>query len=147
MVPRRDFVFSSAALSAAATAAITNSNAHAQSETNERTVRVGVMGLSRGQALATGFNKLDGVEVAWVCDVDGRRLSSSVKQLQEQGAERPRHKRPRTSATCWPTRISTHSSVQLPITGTHPLLSWLAKPASTSMSKNRVAIIHAKENG
>ena len=85
MVPRRDFVFSSAALSAAATAAITNSNAHAQSETNERTVRVGVMGLSRGQALATGFNKLDGVEVAWVCDVDGRRLSSSVKQLQEQG--------------------------------------------------------------
>ncbi|MEO8270723.1 MAG: Gfo/Idh/MocA family oxidoreductase [Aureliella sp.] len=85
MHPRRDFVYASAALSAAATAALTSSKAQAQTETNDRPVRVGVMGLSRGQALATGFNNLDGVEVAWVCDVDGSRLSNSVKQLQEQG--------------------------------------------------------------
>lgn len=85
MHPRRDFVIASAALSTMATTAMAGPQAEGKTDGDKRPVRLGVMGLSRGQSLATGFNKLDGVEIAWVCDVDARRLSNSVKQLQEQG--------------------------------------------------------------
>ncbi len=44
-------------------------------------IRIGVMGLNRGQALALDFAKLPGVEVAYVCDVDTRRLTASAKEL------------------------------------------------------------------
>ena len=39
-------------------------------------VVVGVMGLSRGRSLATGFAKQPGVEVKYVCDVDENRANS-----------------------------------------------------------------------
>jgi predicted dehydrogenase len=87
MLPRRDFVLATAAVTAASTA---SSMAQAQDDAN-RTIRVAVMGLSRGQSLALDFAKLEGVEVAVVCDVDDRRLSSSAKQLQDRaGGAAPR---------------------------------------------------------
>ncbi len=87
MLPRRDFVLASAAVTAASTSA---SLAGAQDDT-KRTIRIGVMGLSRGQALALDFAKIDGVEVAIVCDVDDRRLSSSAEQLKAlRGGTAPR---------------------------------------------------------
>jgi predicted dehydrogenase len=87
MLPRRDFVLATAAVTAASTA---SSLSRAQDDAN-RTIRIAVMGLSRGQALALDFAKLEGVEVAVVCDVDDRRLSSSAKQLQDRaGGAAPR---------------------------------------------------------
>ncbi len=86
MFPRRNFMLASAAV-AAASSTHSNSNARAEeAQVAERVIRVGVMGLSRGQGLAVGFAALPGVEVSMVCDVDQRRMSNSVKQLQERGA-------------------------------------------------------------
>lgn len=88
MLPRRDFVLATAAATAAVSTA--RSVVHAQND-GKRVVRIGVMGLTRGQALALDFAKLEGVEVAIVCDVDENHLRSSAKQLQEQsGGTAPR---------------------------------------------------------
>lgn len=87
MFPRRDFVLATAAATAVSTA---SSIVHAQKD-EKRVVRIGVMGLTRGQSLALDLAKLDGVEVAIVCDVDENHLRSSAKQLQEQsGGTAPR---------------------------------------------------------
>ncbi|MCA9132353.1 MAG: Gfo/Idh/MocA family oxidoreductase, partial [Planctomycetales bacterium] len=88
MLPRRDFVMAGTALSAAVAA---QSSAAQSTGAARRPVRVGVMGLSRGQSLALDFAKLPQVEVAYVCDVDERRMDSSVKQLQERtGGKAPK---------------------------------------------------------
>ena len=73
MPPRRDFVLASAALSSLAASTLTTPQARAQEVANGRPIRVGVMGLSRGQALAPN-------------------------NCKSRGAEPPR-KRPRTFAT------------------------------------------------
>ncbi len=87
MIPRRDFVFASAAAAASQTAA----RSQAQDSTSKDIVRIGVMGLSRGQALALDFAKIDRVQVAYVCDVDERRTTSSAKQLQDRaGGDAPK---------------------------------------------------------
>lgn len=52
-------------------------------------VVLGVMGLSRGQALASGFAKLPGVEVRYVCDVDSTRLESVGKQIESITGKAP----------------------------------------------------------
>ena len=44
-------------------------------------VRVGVMGLSRGMAHIKAFLQVPGVEIAYVCDVDARRLESAAKHV------------------------------------------------------------------
>lgn len=80
MLPRRDFVLSTAAVTAAVAA---NSTSAQDRSDPGRVVRVAVMGLSRGQSLAMDSAKMKNVEVAYVCDVDENRLSSSAKQLQE----------------------------------------------------------------
>lgn len=73
---RRAFLHSGTAASLA-TAMFVTSDAAAD-ESQERIV-VGVMGASRGSALAEVFGRLPGVEVRYVCDVDSNRL----KALQE----------------------------------------------------------------
>lgn len=85
MFPRRDFML----VGAAAASSAINLQAQDKKPQSKKTVRIGVMGLSRGQALALDFAKLDGVEVATVCDVDGHRLTSSANQLQDRTGSKP----------------------------------------------------------
>ena len=52
-------------------------------------LRVGVMGLNRGMAHVDTFAEIDGVEIAYVCDVDQRRLASAVKRAGERQRSDP----------------------------------------------------------
>ncbi len=52
-------------------------------------VIVGVMGLSRGRALATSFARESGVRLKYVCDVDSDRAESTAKLLQKSGPSKP----------------------------------------------------------
>jgi predicted dehydrogenase len=83
---RRAFLTQAAVLAAAApaTANATGLTPARASESNARgkTVRVGIMGLSRGMALAKDLAKIDGVEIAYLCDVDSRRRDSGVQVFQ-----------------------------------------------------------------
>ncbi len=87
MFPRRDFL----TIGASATlAGITATQASAQNSSDgSKPVRVGVMGLSRGQSLALDLGKLSGVEVATLCDVDSKRLNDFKKQYQEKINKEP----------------------------------------------------------
>lgn len=71
---RRSFLGTTAALSAATMTAYAQEGTAAADK-----VVVGIMGTSRGAALASVFASLPGVEVKYVCDVDSNRL----KALQE----------------------------------------------------------------
>jgi predicted dehydrogenase len=55
---------------------------------NERIV-VGVMGLSRGYALAEGFAAAPGVEVRYLCDVDADRAGRAADAFEKRGAAKP----------------------------------------------------------
>lgn len=55
---------------------------------NDKVV-VGVMGLSRGRALAVGFAKQPNVEVKYVCDVDSTRAGSGAKVVEGTGTKAP----------------------------------------------------------
>ncbi|MEM7474246.1 MAG: Gfo/Idh/MocA family oxidoreductase [Planctomycetota bacterium] len=74
---RRKFVLASAG---AAGLALTASG----QESDLKPLRVAVMGLSRGAALATDFSSIPGVEVTHICDVDRTRMGSLAKQLQKK---------------------------------------------------------------
>lgn len=78
---RRTFLAAATATVAATGATLSPA---AQSPSDERTIRVGVMGLSRGMALARTFSRLPGVEVAWLCDVDPTRIKRAADSLREQ---------------------------------------------------------------
>lgn len=71
---RRIFLQSTAAASAGA-AAISRSMAATPDQDAQKIV-VGVMGVSRGSALAEQFASLPGVEVRYLCDIDSKRLAS-----------------------------------------------------------------------
>jgi predicted dehydrogenase len=86
-VNRRQFLETSAA-GAAAAWALSSQRAFAADSPNERVV-VGVMGLSRGQAIATGFAKLPNVEVKYVCDVDENRAGSCAKSVANIAGKSP----------------------------------------------------------
>lgn len=76
MQNRRHFV-----RTAAATSLVANLKA-ANKESGK--LRVGVMGLSRGKAHINNFAKLEGVEIAYVCDVDQNRLAAGAKYAAER---------------------------------------------------------------
>ena len=79
-IGRRTFlVHSSAAGVTAATAA--RAAARRTRDAAQRIV-VGVMGLSRGRALAQGFAREEGVVVKYVCDVDRNRADSAARMLE-----------------------------------------------------------------
>ncbi len=89
MLPRRDFVLTGAALSAISTTRLEAAPAGQAESGSPKTIRVGVMGLSRGQSLALDLAKLDGVEVKYLCDVDDRRAANSAKQFNERIGKSP----------------------------------------------------------
>ncbi|MCC6507618.1 MAG: Gfo/Idh/MocA family oxidoreductase [Pirellulaceae bacterium] len=84
MLPRREFL----TLTAAGVTTLA-SRSQADEPKNSDKVRVGVMGLNRGQSLALDLAKLSGVEGATLCDVDQRRLNDFSKQFQENTSQKP----------------------------------------------------------
>ena len=75
---RRSFLKTTSALAAASTAATV---AGPVASPQERVITVGVMGLSRGMALAKSFSSLDNVRVAWLCDTDTLRVKSAKESF------------------------------------------------------------------
>ncbi len=92
MVDRRKFVGHSA-LVAGASALTTRAHGRWPDDADgaAKTVRLGVMGLSRGLALAKELIALPGVEIAFMCDVDQRRVDAGLTQL---GAEAKARNKP-----------------------------------------------------
>lgn len=79
---RRQFLTTTGTLAAATSLAFPNLLS-AQSPPS-RTIRVGVMGLHRGEQHVEGFLAQLGVEVAYLCDVDSRAFEASAKRLSAQ---------------------------------------------------------------
>lgn len=69
-------------ISTASAAALTG-HLRAESQPGQK-LRVGVMGLSRGKAHINNFAKLEGVEIAYVCDVDQERLAAGAKYTADR---------------------------------------------------------------
>ncbi|MGY8690587.1 MAG: Gfo/Idh/MocA family protein, partial [Verrucomicrobiales bacterium] len=63
--------------------------AKAQESTPSNRVRVGVMGLSRGMAHVKSYLEIPGVEVAYLCDVDKRRLESAAQHVAKEQDTKP----------------------------------------------------------
>jgi predicted dehydrogenase len=57
---------------------------------SDRKVLVGVMGLGRGEAHVKSFLSLPQVEVAYLCDVDDRRVSKAKELVVAKGQKAPR---------------------------------------------------------
>ncbi|MCA9115943.1 MAG: Gfo/Idh/MocA family oxidoreductase [Planctomycetaceae bacterium] len=83
-IPRRTFL--STAGAAAAAVAVTG---RAQAASSGDKVVLGVMGLSRGRALALGFAKLQNVEIKYVCDVDSTRAEAGAAAVEKLGVKAP----------------------------------------------------------
>ncbi len=85
---RRHFFSHAAAGSAAVGLGLSNLKALADSSPNSKVV-VGVMGLSRGAALATGFASQPNVEVKYLCDVDSTRIAALATRLEATSGKAP----------------------------------------------------------
>ncbi len=66
-----------------------STSAWAADDPPARRVRLGVVGLSRGMALARQFVQRPGVEVAYVCDVDRNRLEQGVASIEKATGQAP----------------------------------------------------------
>ncbi len=88
MHPRREFL--STLSVAGVTALASMATAQDKDAPSKDQVRVGVMGLSRGQSLASGLAAISGVEVATLCDIDEKRLNSFAKQFREKNNSSPK---------------------------------------------------------
>ena len=84
---RRQFLDLTAA--GAAGMAVSLSAGAAEESPPERVV-VGVMGLSRGRALALQFAQQPGVEVRYVCDVDATRAAKGAEEVTQAGTVAPK---------------------------------------------------------
>lgn len=84
---RRQFLGTSA-LTGAAGLALT-SGVSFGANAPSRTVTVGVMGMSRGRALATSFARQPGVFVKYVCDVDKNRLAAGAAAVGKVAKKPP----------------------------------------------------------
>ncbi|MFT4638478.1 MAG: putative dehydrogenase [Verrucomicrobiales bacterium] len=83
MSSRRSF------LKASALTSLSTGLAKAQESTPSNRVRVGVMGLSRGMAHVKSYLEIPGVEVAYLCDVDKRRLESAAQHVAKEQDTKP----------------------------------------------------------
>lgn len=92
-VSRRHFVGSlsrSASLAAAVGSLGVPTLLRGQESAPLKTIRVGVMGLSRGDAHVAGYLAQPGVEVAYLCDVDRRAFEGPLKRVAEKQAAAPK---------------------------------------------------------
>lgn len=85
MLPRRQFVASGAGAAAAASGLMNQ----AAGQDTPTPVRLGVMGLSRGLALAKDLCQLPGVEIAYLCDADSTRTAAAVAGLAKLPGSTP----------------------------------------------------------
>ncbi len=83
---RRHFLKQTAAASTAA-AVIGFPSLHAADSSKK--IVVGVMGLGRGMAHVNNYLGLSNVEVAYLCDVDERRIGSAVKAVEAKQEKKP----------------------------------------------------------
>ena len=87
-ITRRHFIGNAAVGTAAVGLSLSSLKALADSSPSNKVV-VGVMGLSRGSALATGFANLPNVEVKYLCDVDKDRIPALAKRIEETSGNVP----------------------------------------------------------
>lgn len=87
-IHRRQFISQASVGTAAVGLSLSSLQALAASSPNSRVV-VGVMGLSRGAALAAGFAKQPNVEVKYVSDIDSTRIGSVAKQVESATGKAP----------------------------------------------------------
>jgi predicted dehydrogenase len=86
-INRRRFLESAAASGAVAGLALRSRSARAAAPND--TIAIGVMGLSRGSALARSFAWHDGVVVKYVCDVDTTRANAVAQKLADATGQSP----------------------------------------------------------
>jgi predicted dehydrogenase len=86
---RREFLQSSAAASTALGTIASAAMTRATASPNEK-VAIGVMGLARGSALAAAIAAQPDAEVAYLCDVDSRRLGPAVESIAGKQARKPK---------------------------------------------------------
>ncbi len=87
---RRDFLKQSVALGAGCAAMAAASPLARAAGANERIV-LGFMGVnSRGSDLARGFAGLEGVEIAYICDVDAAAIAKGVKAVGDKQPRPPK---------------------------------------------------------
>lgn len=87
-INRRNFLGNAAATGAAAGLAASGLKTAMAADPSNRVV-IGVMGLSRGRALADGFAKQPGVEVKYVCDIDSTRAGSCADLIAGAVGKKP----------------------------------------------------------
>src|SRR5688572_28472692 len=85
---RRDFLGASAGL--AAGLCVTDPARSAEEEAKDQPVRVAVMGLSRGLAVAETFSRQPGVTIAALCEADSGRLAAGVAKITKLTGAEPR---------------------------------------------------------
>ena len=87
-IDRRNFL-GNAALSGAAAGLALNTIKAANAAAPSNQVVVGVMGLSRGAALAGQFAKQAGVQIKYVCDIDTTRAEKCANQVEAVAGKAP----------------------------------------------------------
>ncbi len=88
-IHRRHFLGTAAAAGLAS--GLTTQTARASRRAANDTITIGIMGTGgRGSALAQGFQGQDGVEVAYVCDVDHARVERVAQAVAERGGRTPK---------------------------------------------------------
>lgn len=85
---RREFLKQSATAAVVIGAATYNQPSRARAAGPNEKVRVGVMGLSRGKSLVGTFAASPNAEVAYVCDVDAKRLAAGGSYAVEKSGGR-----------------------------------------------------------
>ncbi|MDA1180526.1 MAG: Gfo/Idh/MocA family oxidoreductase, partial [Planctomycetota bacterium] len=85
---RREFLSNATVATFAAGVSLSGTRSYADTSPNNRVI-VGVMGLSRGQYLASGFARQQNVEVKYVCDVDSTRIGPIAKKLESDTGKAP----------------------------------------------------------
>ncbi len=85
-VNRRTFL-NQTAISGAAVGALAAATPALAAKSASDKVVVGVMGMSRGRSLATGFTQQSGCEVKYVCDVDPQRAGTAADAVEKAGGK------------------------------------------------------------
>ncbi len=90
-INRRDFLGTTTAVAAAATAVSTHVAAAQDTEKKRRPVRMAVMGVNgRGRGLISGFTKFPWVDITYVCDPDASVVPRALKILSDAGRSTPK---------------------------------------------------------
>jgi predicted dehydrogenase len=98
MTTRRDFIkkatMGTAALSIGGILPGMSAKSYAGITGANEKIRVGIIGVnSRGRALAANYAKIEGCEVAYICDVDSRAIPKCIEEVEKISGYRPKAQR------------------------------------------------------